>query len=118
MSHVNPVRKWSRWTALPLLAALLFTLHLSAQPVLVKDINTRTERGGSSRPSQLCNVNGTLFFVSNDGVNGPELWKTDGTAAGTVMVKDIYPGMGGRGPSNLTNVNGTLFFSANDGANG
>jgi ELWxxDGT repeat protein len=25
-------------------------------------------------------------------VNGAELWKTDGTAAGTVMVKDICPG--------------------------
>ncbi len=118
MPHVNSLRRWSPWTALPLLAALLCTLHLSAQPVLVKDINTRTEKGGNSNPSQLCNVNGTLFFVSNDGVNGPELWKTDGTAAGTVLVKNIYPGKGGPTPQTLTNVNGTLFFMADNGANG
>ena len=43
----------------------------------------------SSYPSQLTNVNGTLFFTANDGTNGRELWKSDGTAAGTVMVKDI-----------------------------
>ena len=40
----------------------------------------------------------------------PELWKSDGTAAGTVLVKDIYPGTAA-GPG-LTNVGGTLFFRA------
>lgn len=35
--------------------------------------------------------NGKLFFRANDGVNGDELWKSDGTAVGTVMVKDINP---------------------------
>lgn len=33
-----------------------------------------------------------LFFAANDGVSGVELWKSDGTAAGTVLVKDINPG--------------------------
>ena len=28
-----------------------------------------------------------------------ELWKSDGTASGTVMVKDIYSGSGSGGPS-------------------
>jgi ELWxxDGT repeat protein len=36
-------------------------------------------------------VNGTLFFRANDGVNGYALWKSDGTQAGTVMVKDLGP---------------------------
>ena len=44
------------------------------------------------RPVRLTNVNGTLFFAADDGTNGKELWKSDGTAAGTVMVKDINPG--------------------------
>ena len=47
-----------------------------------------------------------------------ELWKSDGTAAGTVMVKDINPGSGNSAPLSLTNVNGKLYFAANDGADG
>ena len=44
-------------------------------------------------------VNGTLFFAADDGVHGRELWKSDGTAAGTVLVKDINPGSIGSYPS-------------------
>jgi ELWxxDGT repeat protein len=54
----------------------------------------------------------SLAFVPTYGF---ELWKSDGTSAGTVLVKDIYPGPFNSGPSGLTNVNGTLFFVANDG---
>ena len=64
------------------------------------------------RPSFLTNVNGTLFFEAGDGTHGFELWKSDGTAAGTVMVKDINPGAGDSSAIILTNVNGTLFFDA------
>ena len=46
----------------------------------------------SSYPSDLTNVNGALFFAAYTGVDGWELWKSDGTAAGTVLVKDINPG--------------------------
>ena len=42
-------------------------------------------------------VNGTLFFAADDGGHGRELWKSDGTAAGTVLVKDINPGSRPRG---------------------
>ena len=34
-----------------------------------------------------------LFFIANDGIHGNELWSSDGTADGTVLVKDIYPGI-------------------------
>ena len=37
----------------------------------------------ASKPSQLTAVNGQLFFAATDGINGTELWKSDGTAAGT-----------------------------------
>jgi ELWxxDGT repeat protein len=62
-------------------------------------------------------VNGTLVFTADDGTNGRELWKSDGTAAGTTLVRDIRPG-GSAYPSEFTSVNGTLFFTADDGTNG
>jgi ELWxxDGT repeat protein len=37
-------------------------------------------------------VGGKLFFTAGDGVHGRELWTSDGTEAGTVLVKDIKPG--------------------------
>lgn len=98
----------------------------AAGTVIVKDIdpsNFPQDQGGGPKggiPSQLTNVNGTLFFsaISSETL-GIELWKSDGTAAGTVMVKDIR--QGGYGidasshPDNLANINGTLYFTANDG---
>src|SRR5262249_36204209 len=72
----------------------------------------------SSSPDSLTNVNGVAFFTANDGVHGRELWKSDGTAAGTGLVADINPGSGSSNPDNLTAVGSTLFFTANDGTHG
>ena len=44
-------------------------------------------------------------------MHGVELWKTDGTTAGTVLVNDMNPGSGAATPGNLINLNGTLFFT-------
>jgi ELWxxDGT repeat protein len=91
----------------------------SAGTVLVKDIN---QGSGSSRAANefydAVNVGGTLFFTANNGVSGPELWRSNGTNAGTVLIKDINPGPTGSMPEDLLNVNGTLFFRANNGASG
>ena len=74
----------------------------------------------ASRPSGFAGVGGTLFFTADDGIHGRELWKSDGTKAGTVLVKDIDPddddGYGR--PRSLTGVGGTLFFTADDGIHG
>jgi ELWxxDGT repeat protein len=79
----------------------------------------------NSDPHDLTNVNGILYFAAHDGTNGVELWRSDGTSAGTTMVEDsvvpdggINPGPGDSSPSNITNVNGTVFFAAYDGTNG
>ncbi len=66
----------------------------------------------------MTNVNGTLYFRAGDGSTGFELWKSDGTNSGTVLVKDIFPGGGSADPRYLTNINGTLYFRANEGING
>jgi ELWxxDGT repeat protein len=69
-------------------------------------------------PGYMTNVNGTLFFDASDGTHGVELFRSDGTQAGTMMVKDINAGPGNSYPQRLSNVNGTLFFSADDGSHG
>src|SRR5262249_29772790 len=68
--------------------------------------------------NNLMNVNGTLFFSARNATRGFELWKSNGTPAGTLLVKDINPGSASSGPVALTNVNGTLFFYANNGVSG
>ena len=68
-------------------------------------------------PSMIA-VNNTLFFAASDGNTGLELWKSDGTAAGTVLVKDVNSGAADSKPSFFFNVNGTLFFFADNGYTG
>ena len=46
----------------------------------------------SSDPDLLTASRAHVFFAADDGTHGGELWKSDGTDAGTVMVKDINPG--------------------------
>jgi uncharacterized protein (TIGR03118 family) len=72
----------------------------------------------SSSPASLTNVSGTLYFTANDGTHGRELWKSDGTSKGTMMVADISPSGADGVTGNLANVSRTLFFEGNDGAHG
>ena len=73
--------------------------------------------GKSSDAEKFTKSGGVVFFVADDGVHGPELWMTDGTTEGTVLVRDIRPGSQGSSPSQLTDVDGTLFFIASDSVN-
>jgi ELWxxDGT repeat protein len=97
------------------LFTILASIAVAGQPFMLKDINPWA---GYSFPMDLTEVNGVLFFQADDGTNGVELWKSDGTPEGTVMVKDINPGTGSSSPSSMSNINGVLFFSADDGTHG
>jgi ELWxxDGT repeat protein len=103
MSNRKPTRRFERLEnrVLPALSAEMFAL-LGTNGAFVDKVT---------------DVGGKVFFVANDGVHGAELWVTNGTAAGTLMLKDINPN-GGSSANYLTNVGGTLFFSAFDPTNG
>jgi ELWxxDGT repeat protein len=90
----------------------------AAGTVLVKDMNPGAGDGIPVGSPFFTVFNGALYFIGNDGTTGGELWRSDGTEAGTVLVKDIHPGANGSFPSGLTVFNGALYFAANDGTNG
>ena len=91
----------------------------SAGTSLVKNINT-TSAGADSYPTLTALLStGKALFRANDGTNGVELWATDGTAAGTTLVKDIRAGSASSNPNTpVVAGNGKAVFRANDGVNG
>lgn len=64
--------------------------------------------------SFLLEYHGKAYFSANDGINGTELWVTDGTAAGTERVTDIWPGSGSSFPKSRIVFNDLIYFSAYD----
>jgi ELWxxDGT repeat protein len=61
-------------------------------------------------------VGGTWFFPAGDG-SERELWQSNGTKVGTIMVDDINPG-GTDGVTSLVASGGSVWFTANDGTHG
>ncbi len=99
-----------------LVLALAASAHVSAQPVLVKDIRTAAEPG-SALTSLLFDaavLGSHLYFAAADGFFGRELWRSDGTAAGTALVADVCSGRCESTPGNFTAAAGVLFFLAGD----
>lgn len=57
-------------------------------------------------------VGGRVFFSQHTPEHGDELWSTDGTAAGTAMVKDLYAGPSDSSPEHFAAVGNALYFVA------
>ncbi|HKI00580.1 MAG TPA: ELWxxDGT repeat protein, partial [Thermoanaerobaculia bacterium] len=92
---------------------------------LVKDIrpgpgdSIRLTWDSAARPEdRLVAVGATFFFPADDGAAGEELWKSDGTAAGTVLVRDVFPGPRSSEIRWLIAAGGRVFFVADDGVHG
>jgi len=85
----------------------------------VADLNTTVPQPAFSNDDQeFAPLGDALFFVIDDGIDGSEIWRTDGTAAGTRLVKDVCPGACSANPHALTVSMGLLFFTADDGVHG
>lgn len=72
---------------------------------VVLDINVGT---GNSAPFGLFTYNGFLYFTATDGDSS--LWRTDGTAAGTVK-NDLFPTIANDAPNNATVLGTNVYFT-------
>jgi ELWxxDGT repeat protein len=93
---------------------------------LTKDINALAESNPRNFPTYRLDIydsflsdsssyavlDNVIYFIAEDGIHGNELWRSDGTAAGTYMVKDIEPGIASGYISNITAANGKIYFTA------
>lgn len=99
----------------------------SAGTILLKDINTGHSGADSSNPDYFTVLNNIVLFSATDATHGNEIWKTDGSSAGTVLVKDINSGTASSTqveifPGYFANFflgfhifNNRAYFNANDG---
>ncbi|MBI5542779.1 MAG: hypothetical protein HY901_02745 [Deltaproteobacteria bacterium] len=103
----------------------VLSLGSLAQPLETPyKVKTLRPQAPATNPSAL--ADGTHFvtlgeisyFAADNGIDGRELWRTDGTAAGTWFVKDVLPGAGSSSPRGLCALGSTLFFNADDGVHG
>jgi ELWxxDGT repeat protein len=78
---------------------------------LVKDINPIPEPADSA-PEILATVGGVGYFVADDGDTGRELWRTDGTVAGTFRLTDACPEECSANPVAFGLTDRSIFFLA------
>lgn len=100
-----------------ILAILLLSLFINVVDAqyayMVKDVSALNERSYCTNFTQ---VGATTYFAADDYFHGRELWKTDGTTQGTVIVKDIIPGMTSGCATNLNFIeyNNLLYFTKSE----
>jgi ELWxxDGT repeat protein len=86
----------------------------SSQGTDITSTNIGPFTGINNSLSNLFSYNSKLFFSYSDGINGYELWTSDGTSGGTVLFKDLNTGAGNAFPAAFTICNNKLFFVAAD----
>ncbi|MCP6313195.1 hypothetical protein NL444_27375, partial [Klebsiella pneumoniae] len=84
-------------------------------PRRLKDIRPGAE---GSYPSGFTRLGDMLLFTANDGSSGLELWRTDGTEAGTRRVADLQAGGADSLPNAMVAFGNRVVFSADDGRHG
>jgi ELWxxDGT repeat protein len=97
-----------------LAAAALSAASGQAQTVSrVADLATAGGQVFGSDPQQLTAVgDGRIVFVAGEPGSGSEVWGSDGTAAGTLLLADLCPGECGSSPAILDVLNGAALFIA------
>ncbi|MBX3059910.1 MAG: CSLREA domain-containing protein [Anaerolineae bacterium] len=88
-----------------------------ALPYLVRNVEVYQVMW-TPQPVMTAGLDGNLYFSGNNGTQGFELWRTDGTLPGTILVKDINPGSNSSEPFEFALLNNILYFTADDGIHG
>lgn len=96
-----------------------------AGTMLLKDINPSGTSLIGTKSSDFIGLGNWVLFEATDGTqqaHGAQLWRTDGTQAGTVMIKEIAPGggsfLGLSGLHTTRNFNGGIYFEGHDNTYG
>src|SRR5690606_25597078 len=63
-------------------------------------------------------ANGIVLFVATGATTGQELWRTNGTPAGTFLVQEIVAGSANANIEDLQAAGNLAFFTAVDGVHG
>ncbi len=79
----------------------------------VLQINAPREALGGSCLGEMAVAGGRIFFAAEDG-HGGEPWRSDGTAAGTQLVRDVRDGSTSAEARSLLDLHGRLLFLADD----
>ncbi len=85
---------------------------------MVRDIWPGKGDSFSGRRDAYASFGGDLYFSAGTASHGTELWRSDGTEAGTYMVKDVVPGAAFSDPGAFIAYGGALFFAAGDAGSG
>ncbi|MCC6154151.1 MAG: protein kinase [Candidatus Hydrogenedentes bacterium] len=103
-SDKDPEHDWALWIADPVNA-----------PQFLKKIAATTAATGWQ---DCCELGGKVLFRAFTPEYGEELWNSDGTPEGTVLLRDIQLGPGNSMPQSLRALDGFAVFSADDGIHG
>jgi ELWxxDGT repeat protein len=89
-----------------------------AGTTLVKDIVAGIEGSNLEGNYNLTPNGNYLLFAATTAADGQELWKSDGTSAGTVLLKNINTGADSSNPRSFFIYNNSVLFTATDATHG
>lgn len=97
---------------------LLTEISYAQAPLLVRDI---TGSAGSSNPDNFVVADGKLLFAANSftgGTDNRELFVSDGSSAGTLMLADLIPGAASSSPAKMIAYDDKAYFIITDSTTG
>ncbi len=120
-SGINQSSQWYVDRNSEVFNGAFFFLNNSSRELWVSDGSPGGTRVLKTSPDNIVILDATteyLYFRASDPLTGAELYRTNGTAEGTQLVRDINPGSANSNPHDGAAVGSDLFFIANDGVHG